>query len=183
MVADNRGEFVISGLDAGNHELHVKRIGYQPVVVPITLPRDEPLIITLGSIPRLLDSVRIQARGPVARYTGVVLDDAEQPVADAEVIAAGASDLNVRTDAQGHFRLLKAQKGTLMLRVRKFGYTPKRLQHPALHPGRWSPADRPTAQRLPGQRGGGLRTPREGLEHHVVAARRALLRPTRQRCA
>jgi hypothetical protein len=124
VVADNRGEFVISGLDAGNHELHVKRIGYQPAVVPITLPRQEPLVITLGSIPRLLDSVRIQARGPVARYTGVVLDDAEQPVADAEVIAAGASDLNVRTDAQGHFRLLKAQKGTLMLRVRKFGYTP-----------------------------------------------------------
>jgi hypothetical protein len=78
----------------------------------------------MQSLPQLLDSVRIRERGPVARYTGIVVDDFHEPVAGAEVIAAGAADLGVRTDSAGHFRLLKAQKGTLVLRVRKFGYTP-----------------------------------------------------------
>jgi hypothetical protein len=78
----------------------------------------------MRSLPQVLDSVRVRERGPSALYTGIVLDDYEMPVPDAQVIAAGASDLDVRTDSAGHFRLLKAQKGTLMIRVRKFGYTP-----------------------------------------------------------
>jgi hypothetical protein len=85
---------------------------------------DGPLTITLKALPRVLDSVRIRERAPALRYTGIVVDDRDQPVVGAEVIAAGAADHGVRTDSAGHFRLAKAQKGTLVLRVRKFGYTP-----------------------------------------------------------
>jgi hypothetical protein len=125
VVADGAGEFVISGLGTGDYEFRVRRIGYQPTSVAVRVPFEGPrLEITMVSLPRLLDSVRIRERGPAARYTGIVLDDFDQPVVEAEVIAGGASDLGVRTDSGGHFRLLKAQKGTLILRVRKLGYTP-----------------------------------------------------------
>jgi hypothetical protein len=75
-------------------------------------------------LPRVLDSIRIRERASILRYTGIVVDDLDQPVVGAEVIGAGASDRGVRTDSAGHFRLDKVQKGTLVLRVRKFGYAP-----------------------------------------------------------
>lgn len=125
VVADQGGDFTIASIPDGEYQLRVRRIGFEPTQVTVRLPYGEPaLVITMQSLPRLLDSVRIRERGPVARYTGIVIDDFDQPVAGAEVIAAGASDHGVRTDSAGHFRLLKAQKGTLVLRVRKFGYTP-----------------------------------------------------------
>ncbi|HEX6316855.1 MAG TPA: carboxypeptidase regulatory-like domain-containing protein [Gemmatimonadaceae bacterium] len=125
VVADQNGEFVIGGIEEREAVLRFRRIGYEPAQVTVRFPFTEPvLIVTMTTLPRLLDSVRIRERGPVARFTGIVLDDVDKPVIGAEVIAAGASDLNVRTDSSGHFRLLKAQKGTLVLRVRRFGYTP-----------------------------------------------------------
>lgn len=125
VVADQNGEFVITALRTGEYTLRVRRIGFEPTQVTVRLPSDgAPIVITMQSLPRLLDSVRIRERGPVARYTGIVVDDLDQPVVGAEVIAAGAADLHVRTDSAGHFRLLKAQKGTIVLRVRKVGYTP-----------------------------------------------------------
>ncbi len=125
VVADQNGEFVITALRTGEYTIRVRRIGFEPAQVAVRLPSDgAPIIITMQSLPRLLDSVRIRERGPVARYTGIVVDDLDQPVVGAEVIAAGAADLHVRTDSAGHFRLLKAQKGTIVLRVRKVGYTP-----------------------------------------------------------
>lgn len=125
VVADEQGEFAIGGLETGDYEFRARRIGYTPAQVTVRLPFDEPiLVITMQSLPRVLDSVRIRERGPIARFTGIVVDDFNQPVIGAEVMAAGASDLNVRTDSSGHFRLLRAQKGALVLRVRKFGYRP-----------------------------------------------------------
>jgi hypothetical protein len=125
VVADQSGDFTIASIADGEYQIRVRRIGFEPTQVTIRLPFGEPALdITMQSLPRLLDSVRIRERGPVARYTGIVVDDFDEPVVGAEVIAAGAADLHVRTDSAGHFRLLKAQKGTLVLRVRKFGYTP-----------------------------------------------------------
>ncbi|NUQ13286.1 MAG: carboxypeptidase regulatory-like domain-containing protein [Gemmatimonadaceae bacterium] len=125
VVADERGDFSIGAPAPGRYELRVRRIGYEPAHVAVRVPFDEPsLTVTLVALPRLLDSVRIRERGPIVRYTGVVLDDFDQPVVNARVIAAGASDLGVRTDSSGHFRLAKAQKGTMVLRVRKPGYAP-----------------------------------------------------------
>jgi len=125
VVADQSGDFTIAAIVNGEYELRVRRIGYEPARIPVRIPFDEPsLTITLTPLPRVLDSVRIRERGPIVRYTGIVLDDFDQPVIDAQVIAAGASDLGVRTDSAGHFRLAKAQKGTMVLRVRKPGYTP-----------------------------------------------------------
>ena len=124
VVSDRNGEFVLGALQTGDYELTIRRIGYQPAHVKVRVPSDESWIpITLQSLPRVLDSVRIRERSSL-RYTGIVIDDLDQPVVDAEVIAAGASDRGVRTDAVGHFLLLKPQKGTLVLRVRKFGYVP-----------------------------------------------------------
>jgi hypothetical protein len=125
VVADQNGEFVIGSLATGDYELRIRRIGFEPTQVKVHVPSDEGWIpITMTSLPRVLDSVRIRERASSLRYTGIVVDDLDQPVTNAEVIAAGASDLGVRTDPDGHFRLFKAQKGTLVLRVRKFGYVP-----------------------------------------------------------
>jgi len=123
--ADANGEFTISALADGEYELHVRRIGYSPAHVALRIPHNEAVVsITMTSLPRVLDSVRIRERATALRYTGVVVDDFDQPVVGAEVIAAGASDHGVRTDSAGHFRLAKAQRGTIVLRIRKFGYTP-----------------------------------------------------------
>jgi hypothetical protein len=125
LVTDQNGEFFVPGLPDGEYDLRVKRIGYLPATVTVRVPQLEPWVtVTLGAVPTMLDSVRIRERGPARRYTGVVLDDHDQPVTGAEVIAAGASDHGVRTDSAGYFRLLKAQRGTLVLRIRKPGYTP-----------------------------------------------------------
>ncbi|HEY5547509.1 MAG TPA: carboxypeptidase-like regulatory domain-containing protein [Gemmatimonadaceae bacterium] len=125
IVTDQNGDFNIASIADGEYQLRVRRIGFEPTTVRVRLPLEQsPFRITMTALPRILDSVRIRERGPVVRYTGIVIDDFDQPVMGAEVIAAGASDLGVRTDSAGHFRLLKAQKGTLLLRVRKFGYTP-----------------------------------------------------------
>jgi hypothetical protein len=125
VVADQNGDFTIASIDDGEYQLRVRRIGFEPTLVTVRLPLEQsPFRITMTALPRVLDSVRIRERGPLVRYTGIVLDDLDQPVINAEVIAAGASDHGVRTDSAGYFRLAKAQKGTLVLRVRKFGYTP-----------------------------------------------------------
>jgi hypothetical protein len=125
IVADGNGEFVVGALATGDYELRIKRIGYQPTQMTVRVPSDESWIpIVMQSLPRILDSVRIRERSSILRYTGIVIDDLDQPVVDAEVIAAGAGDLGVRTNAGGQFRLLKPQKGTLILRVRKLGYAP-----------------------------------------------------------
>jgi hypothetical protein len=125
IVADQSGDFVIAGIADGDYELRVRRIGFEPTQVALRFPHEErTLTITMTSLPRVLDSVRIRERGPIVRYTGIVIDDFNQPVTGAEVIAAGAADLGVRTDSAGHFRLGKAQKGSMVLRIRKFGYAP-----------------------------------------------------------
>jgi hypothetical protein len=125
LVTDRNGDFEIRALDNGEVRLDVRRIGFEPTRVTLSLPREEGrLTIALRALPRVLDSVRVRERAPEVRFTGIVVDDLDQPIVDAEVIAAGASDMHVRTDSGGHFRLMKAQKGTIVLRVRKFGYAP-----------------------------------------------------------
>ena len=125
LVADQNGEFVISALRTGDYQLKFRRIGFTPAEIKVHVPSDEGWIpITMTSLPRVLDSVRVRERASILRYTGIVVDDLDQPVIGAEVIGAGASDLGVKTDSSGHFRLNKVQKGTLVLRVRKFGYAP-----------------------------------------------------------
>lgn len=125
VVADQNGEFIIGSLRTGEYEIRLRRIGYSPTQVTVQVPNDGAWIpITMTSLPRVLDSVRIRERSSGLRYTGIVVDDFDQPVADAEVIAAGASDLGVRTNSEGQFRLVKSLRNTLALRVRKFGYAP-----------------------------------------------------------
>ena len=125
IVTDQNGDFAIAGLENGEYELRLRRVGFSPTQVKVRLPLEESQFrITMTGLPRVLDSVRIRERASALRYTGIVLDDFNQPVVGAEVIAAGASDLGVRTDSAGHFRLAKAQKGMLVLRIRRFGYTP-----------------------------------------------------------
>ena len=106
LVTDQNGVFEIRALANGDVQLDVRRIGFEPTRLTLQLPRAEgPLTITIRSLPRVLDSVRVRERGPEVRFTGIVVDDLNQPVIDAEVIAAGANDQHVRTDAGGHFRL------------------------------------------------------------------------------
>ena len=125
VVSDQNGDFVIAGIEDGEYQLRFRRIGFEPVQLAVRLPRDPGSFdVTMTALPRVLDSVRIRERAQALRYTGIVVDDFNQPVVGAEVIAAGAGDRGVRTDTAGHFRLAKPSKGTLVLRIRKFGYTP-----------------------------------------------------------
>jgi hypothetical protein len=77
--------------------------------------------ITLTAIPRILDSVRIVEKASGLRFTAVVLDQNDQPVAGAHVMAVGAID-SLLTDSAGHFSVGKLPRGTMMLRMRKMGY-------------------------------------------------------------
>jgi len=71
VVADRNGEFVLGSLQTGDYELTIRRIGYQPTQLNVHVPSDEGWIpITMTSIPRLLDSVRIRERGSL-RYTAL----------------------------------------------------------------------------------------------------------------
>jgi hypothetical protein len=125
VLADQNGEFIISSLRTGDYEIRLRRIGFTPTQVKVHVPNDGGWIpITMTSLPRVLDSVRIRERASQLRYTGIIIDDFDQPVADAEVIVAGASDLGVRTNSEGQFRVVKSLRNTLALRVRKFGYAP-----------------------------------------------------------
>src|SRR5687767_169227 len=70
-VSDRNGEFVLGSLQTRDYELTIRRIGYQPTQLKVHVPSDEGWIpITMTSIPRLLDSVRIRERGSL-RYTAL----------------------------------------------------------------------------------------------------------------
>jgi len=64
LIADANGEFTITALADGDYEVRVRRIGYSPANVALRIPHNEAvLLITMASLPQVLDSVRPQAQG------------------------------------------------------------------------------------------------------------------------
>jgi carboxypeptidase family protein len=100
----------------------VRRIGYQPATRDVELREGTATTtITMTSIPRQLDSVRIRAKSEGMRFSATVVDQNDQPVTGAEVVAMGI-DNKIVTDSAGRFIIPKLFKGTLALRIRKMGY-------------------------------------------------------------
>lgn len=121
-VSDDNGSFRFLNVPPGSYTLEVRRIGYRArgASVDVTLQAATPTI-TLQSVPRTLDSIRIRARTSGMRYSATVLDEEDVPVPDVAVVVAGV-DNKIHTDANGRFIVPKAVRGTLMIRMRKLGY-------------------------------------------------------------
>ena len=121
-VSFDNGDFDFTGLAVGTYTLTARRIGYQVGSISV-FARDSitRVTITLVPIPRELDSIRITERQSGLRYTAVVLDQNDQPVTGAEVVAVGARR-NITTDSLGRFSVAGLSRGTLILQIRKIGY-------------------------------------------------------------
>jgi Carboxypeptidase regulatory-like domain len=117
------GRFAITDVPQGVYVLSARRIGYEPIDLTVAVSDSTaPLTVTLVAIPEELDAIRIREKSTGIRYSGVVLDQYDAPVADAEVVAIGI-DSHLRTDIMGRFMVPKLGKGTLTLRIRKIGYS------------------------------------------------------------
>ena len=117
------GRFAITDVRQGVYILSARRIGYEPVDVNVAV-RDSAMTftITLVVIPTQLDAIRIREKAEGIRYSGVVLDQFDVPVANAEIVAMGINN-QITTDGMGRFSVPKLAQGTLMLRIRKIGYS------------------------------------------------------------
>ncbi len=122
-IALDDGRFTFTGVRQGTYVLAARRIGYEPTDVNAAVGDDSTLTvtITLVAIPAQLDAIHIRETALGFEYSGVVLDQFDLPVADAEVVAMGVNH-ELKTDEQGRFTVPKLARGTLMLRIRKIGY-------------------------------------------------------------
>jgi hypothetical protein len=121
-ISGDDGVFAFPGLKSGAYVLSARRIGFQPGTANVEV-RDTVVKITISltAIPLQLDSIRIREKSSGLRYSAVVLDQNDQPVTGAEVMAAGINNTLV-TDSLGRFLVPKLGRGTIMLRLRKIGY-------------------------------------------------------------
>jgi hypothetical protein len=125
-LSESDGAFVFAQVKAGAYTLQVRRIGYQPVTVQVTVAAGataSPAVV-LVAIPRILDSIRIFEKENGLRYTGTVLDERGAPIEGAVVMVAGKAR-ELRTDASGHFSVDGLSAGSVLARVRKMGYAPQ----------------------------------------------------------
>lgn len=99
---DSAGRFTVVGLTAGSTELLVRRVGFAPVAVPLTLSAGQRrnLAIELAAVPYAIDPVLITARRP-GLYGQVVGEDGK-PLQGADVIVIGANR-RMKSGADGAF--------------------------------------------------------------------------------
>ncbi len=118
----DEGNFEIRGVRTGTYTITARRIGYQAGSVSVFV-RDSvtSVTVTLMAIPRELDSVRIREKASGLRYSAMVLDQNDQPVRDAEVVAVGVRG-TMTTDSVGRFSVPGLDRGTLIVQIRKIGY-------------------------------------------------------------
>jgi hypothetical protein len=125
-LSESDGGFVLTQVKAGAYTLQVRRIGYQPVTVQVSVTAGgtaTPAIV-LVAIPRVLDSIRVFEKENGLRYTGTVIDERGAPIQDAIVMVPGKAR-ELRTDANGRFSVEGFRVGTVLARVRKIGYAPQ----------------------------------------------------------
>lgn len=125
-LSEDDGGFVFTQLKPGAYTLSVRRIGYEPQTVNVTVAAGATAspAITLVPIPRVLDSIRVFEKANGLRYTGTVLDERSAPIEGAIVMVAGKAR-ELRTDASGHFSVEGFGVGSVVARVRKIGYAPQ----------------------------------------------------------
>jgi hypothetical protein len=121
-ISFDDGSFVINGLTRGDYMLSARRIGYQPASIKVML-RDSAVTVNVTLVANVaqLDSIRIREKAAGIRYSAVVLDQNDAPVAGAEVMAVGLGR-DITTDSLGRFTVPGLSRGTLAVRIRKIGY-------------------------------------------------------------
>ncbi len=135
--ADPQGRFSFTGLGSGDYTVTVRRIGYQPIRVTLTLNMRKPYSVEFLMVPiaqRLSDVLVEAERGARARkggplLTGEVVDEFQQPVPNAEILISGFRPRNrgpfqVQADAEGRFRFPDLRAGRYAVKVRRIGYVP-----------------------------------------------------------
>jgi hypothetical protein len=124
VISFEDGGFDFGNIKPGEYTISARRIGYDPASAVFTV-RDSAIYvaITLVALPQLLDSIRIREKAVGLRFNGIVMDQNQEPVKNAEVMAVGI-DNTLHTDSLGRFFVPKLGRGAFMIRIRKIGYAP-----------------------------------------------------------
>ncbi len=122
-ITDDDGRVVIPVPAAGRVELEVRRIGYAPATLGVTLPVERNRVeITLRRSAFALDTVRVRAE---RTFAGIVASSSTQlPIGGADVSMTGART-RVRTDSAGTFTLPIETQRTVTLSVSAKGFAPQ----------------------------------------------------------
>ncbi len=122
---DADGTFELWDAGRTKYKLAVRRIGYQPTSIDVDITSADVVAptITMVAIPAALDSIRIRAKREGMRYSGIVLDQDNQPVVNADIVAMGINNKLV-TDTAGGFTIPRLYTGSVAVRFRKIGYEP-----------------------------------------------------------
>jgi len=124
IVSEEDGRFVFNAVPSGAYRLRFVRIGFRPATEAVTLDSGSVVLrVALGAIPAVLDSVLIRERTSGLRYRLTVVESAETPVSGASVEIIGRG-LRLSTDSTGNIPPTVLPRGTVMLRIRKVGYSP-----------------------------------------------------------
>ena len=119
---DERGAFAFVGAPAGGRRLLLRRIGYLPAALNVHVPEvSDTLSVTMVPVPSALDTVKVTAHLNV--LAGIVVDSANRPVSGASVDVMGARSASTTTDSAGWFTFTSVRSGSVVLRIRKAGYT------------------------------------------------------------
>jgi len=122
-ITDDDGRVVIPVPATGRVELEVRRIGYAPASLGVTLPVERNRVeVTLRRVAFALDTVRIRAE---RTFAGIVASSTTQlPIGGAEVSVLGTR-VRVRTDSAGTFTLPIETQRTVTLSVTAKGFAPQ----------------------------------------------------------
>ena len=131
------GSFALCGLPSGDVAVHAKWEGRASGTLEVTMAargigrRDFALaegttfVTIAGEATEGGTRADTLLRGP-ARLTGVVLNEAGRPIADASV-EVWRTGLSTQTNASGHFEIGNLPSGTHALEVRRIGFAPHQL--------------------------------------------------------
>jgi len=119
-VTNDDGRVVIAAPAAGRVQLEVRRIGYEPAALGVTLPAEQNRVeITLRRSAYALDTVRVRAERTFAWI--IASSTTQLPISGADVSVLGTRT-RVRTDSAGAFTLPIGAQRNVTLSVSKRGF-------------------------------------------------------------
>jgi hypothetical protein len=159
-TTDSAGRFALVDLAPGDIQLTVRRIGYIPLSIPLTLVEGgvRNLAIELTGVPTSLAPVVVEAERP--GLFGTVVEEDGSPIPEAEVVVAGAGGV-VTTRADGTFGVQGIGGRTYLVTVRRDGHFAARFSVDI--PSRQGQQVRVQLQRLPDELTGSARRMASGF--------------------
>jgi hypothetical protein len=113
--------FFVSNVPKGIQTVSVRRIGYLPGVVAVSVPQtSDSLTITLVPMHPELATVKVIAQMNV--LAGIVVDEREKPIPGASVEMIGNRPGSTTTGEDGWFRFTSVRDGPVIFRALKPGY-------------------------------------------------------------